>query len=245
MKALWEKRNLGVSAFEVEIENGDTVKQLSELYNISEAEYLVVKVPPGKIDLMFDLSESGFKFIEAVQKTSVTEIPALNSIQRKLENVVSHRLASPKDCELIFDNIKKGIFKTDRIALDPKFSVELAAQRYVGWITDVQELGGAVHCIEYRGEIAGFFVIVPRSPRVYESVLAGVFPDKSPIGLGSMINHLAYKFCFENGAKEVITSYSLNNPGATAIHLGLPLKIINQFYVYVKHVSHYEGNKYD
>ena len=226
---------MDISAYEVELEVEDTVEDLYSLKNIAGSEYTVVKVPPLRLDLSFKLQELGFFFVEAVQSMAISSLPALTVVQERMRSKIIIRLADQDDMNKIFAYIENGLFSTDRISADPIFSARQAADRYKGWINDIVSHSGQVCTIGYGNIVVGFFVVKPKDNNVYESVLAAIFSDTAPLGLGSLINYVAYEYCFSLGASEVRTTFSLNNTNATSVHASLPLKVLGQHYVFRKY----------
>lgn len=233
--ASWEQLNMNISAYEVELEVEDTAEDLYSIKNITGSEYTVVKVPPLRLDLSLKLQELGFFFVEAVQSMAISSLPALTAVQERMRSKIIIRLADHRDMNKVFAYIENGLFSTDRISADPIFSSRQAADRYKGWINHIISHSGQVCAISYCDTVVGFFVVKPKENNVYESVLAAVFPDLAPLGLGSLINHVAYEYCFSLGAKEVRTTFSLNNTNATSVHASFPLKVIGQHYVFRKY----------
>ena len=89
--AIWEKRNLGVTCVEVALDATDTVREVKYALAFLEPQYLVVKVPAGRTDLMFCLSEIGCSFIEAaIHVTRKVDDLELSGIQKRLADSVSN-----------------------------------------------------------------------------------------------------------------------------------------------------------
>jgi hypothetical protein len=57
VNAIWERRNLGVRCIEVTLEATDAVPDVKSTLAGLDTQYLVIKVPAGRSDLMFCLSE--------------------------------------------------------------------------------------------------------------------------------------------------------------------------------------------
>ena len=235
VKASWEKRNLGIDVYEVEVERHDQGDRIREISKLTDAQYISVKVPVGMISVMEELTSLGYDFIETLQKMSTKQMPPQSKIQARLERSIITREANRQDHKLIENYIEQGMFETDRFSLDSNFTKNQSTNRYKGWIKDVLSNKGSLRCITFKSEVVGFYLVQKKSNSVYFSELAGIFSDVAPLGLGSLINHLAYRYCFDNGAKEVHTSFSLNNIGSAAMHASLPLKLLSQHYVYIKH----------
>ena len=62
--AIWEKRNLGVSSYEVVIETEDSASDIEKKLAELDADYIVVKVPSEHSDVLESVQKSGFSYIE-------------------------------------------------------------------------------------------------------------------------------------------------------------------------------------
>ena len=135
--AFWEKRNLGVDCKEFTVEDGDSAGDVTGILNANQARYMVVKVPVAGAGVMFALSAAGYTFIEcgihAVHNLKTAEAAA---IEKMSPYIVEYSRMDQADMEFMYENIRNGVFKTDRVSLDPHFTPEQAANRYVCWIED-------------------------------------------------------------------------------------------------------------
>lgn len=235
LKASWEKRNLGIDVYEVEVEQHDKVDDILEIQKLVDAQYISVKVPAGMIAIMDELTKLDFNFIETLQKMSIKKMPPQSKVLARLERSIITRDADRQDHKLIENYIEKGMFETDRFSLDPHFTKNQSSNRYKGWIKDTLGNKGVLRCITFKSKVVGFYLVQKKSNLVYSSELAGTFADVAPLGLGSLINHLAYRYCFDRGGKAVLSSFSSNNRKSAAMHASLPLRLISQHYVYIKH----------
>ena len=52
VEATWEKRNIGLKVYEVEVELDDSVRQIMTISDISDADYISVKGPAGMMSAM-------------------------------------------------------------------------------------------------------------------------------------------------------------------------------------------------
>ena len=59
VNAVWEKRNIGVDTAEVTIEEADDVQTIKDTLNNLEVEYIVVKVPSSRSDVLFLVQNRG------------------------------------------------------------------------------------------------------------------------------------------------------------------------------------------
>lgn len=233
--AVWEKRNLGLDVVEIQIDPKSSLIELEKIKDLVDCNYISVKVPVARPELLSFLNEQGFKFVEMLTKVAVAELPQLTGMRARLAKGFSDRKVNRCDRREIKNQILNGMFSTDRFSLDRQFSAEQAAKRYLGWIQDVEDNGGDLRALVHKNICVGFFIVTQKKNGIYDSVLAGLFPNLAPLGSGFIINHQAYLYCFERGAKQVHTTYSSNNYGAAGIHSELSTRLISQEYVYVKH----------
>jgi hypothetical protein len=201
-----------------------------------ETEYTVVKVPIGRVDISLYLQDAGYRFIELITTCHHDgRIPALPSVQQRIIDSVPYRKMDEYDLEEAFTMICGGMFDTDRVSLDPRFSRAQAASRYIGWIEDEIARGSQMFKIEYKGRSAGFFNLRHVGNRSAAAAIGGVYPEFQKAGLGICINYFEIVEGLKQGARRIVTSFSSNNRGAAAIHFLLGYSIGDQYYVFIKH----------
>ena len=236
--AVWEKRNLGVTCTEFKVESGDTIEAVKSALSESEQEYNVLKLPAGEPGLLFEIAELGYKFIEtSINVTHDLKEVNLTGVQKRMLDSAEYTLMDESDVELLFSEIRKNIFVTDRIYIDPHFMPEQAANRYVGWITDEMQRGAEIFNLIYKNERIGFFTFKKISDGVYFPFLAGIYTDYAKWGMGM---NLLYKTIVEarkRKAKMISTYISTNNKSVVNTHLALNYKFNEFSYVFVKHAD--------
>ena len=237
VEAVWEKRNLGVLCNEITITEEDTAESVKEKIPAYETEYTVVKVPAGRVDIMFALSDMGFYFVECSIKVSYdVKKYALQGMQKRLVDAVAYASMEQDDIEQLFDEIRKGLFTTDRIFLDPHFSKEDAANRYIGWISDELKRNTSIYKLLYKNETVGFFALKDLGEGVYYPFLSAIYPDSSKTGLGiSSVFKPVEEVIKRNG--RMIESYLSSNNSNAMHNIAFGLQICESSYVYVKHRS--------
>ena len=62
--AVWEKRNLGIDCYEVELEAQDSFNEFKDWEASACGEYMVVKVPVERDDIFLKMPSLGYTFIE-------------------------------------------------------------------------------------------------------------------------------------------------------------------------------------
>jgi len=234
--AFWEKRNLGVSCKEIEIENCDTAEVVAEKLSGMEAEYTVVKTPIARTDIMELLNENGFNFIECMfHATHNLKMPEISSVQKRMAEAVDYRLMKEDETEELFSEIRKGMFVTDRIFLDSHFTDSQAAERYVNWIKDEIARGTELYLLTHKEKHVGFFIFKEISDEEFNPFLAGIYSNKSLPGIGIAIQYNVIKEAQKRNGKLLHAYFSTNNAPVMNAHLLFNYEIKAVNYVYVKH----------
>ena len=236
----WERRNLGVNGVEFYFDTKDTVDQIETAALLDRIhDYQVAHLPIGRMDLLRSLAKGGFDFVET--KFALSADLKTLSLPRaflKYEDLLAYHPAGTQEMELICSEIKKGIFDTDKISLDPVFGKELAGKRYALWTADNVEKGtGKAYIVEYRGNNIGFFITKEVTEKVADSFLAALFSNEKYLGLGFSVLFLPMLQAKKEGKRRIITGVSSNNPASLRLHLSLGYEVDNIEYVMVKHLS--------
>ncbi len=236
--AVWEKRNLGVTCEEVDIETTDTVEDVRNQLSKLTAQYIVINVPAGRTDVMFCLSEHGYAFIEGkIHITKVVKDLGLPGLQRRLADSVGYAPMDEGDMQVLQDEIRNDMYDTDRIYLDPYFTKEQAANRYIGWITDEVARGTDVYKLTYKDQSIGFFTMKDLGAGRYYPFLAGMYDSHRNSGLGFNIAYKPMCEIAKRGGKSISTYISTNNNMAVRIHVSMDFSFDETMYVYVKHTD--------
>ena len=95
--AIWEKRNLGVSSYEVVIEAEDSASDIEKKLAELDADYIVVKVPTEHSDVLESVQKSGFSYIEDLihVEHDLSEVTR-NRIIYKLTNYEEYYPTAPR-----------------------------------------------------------------------------------------------------------------------------------------------------
>jgi len=238
IEAVWEKRNIALCTFEIEVSENDSWEDLKESIHNLEFDYLVVKIPPSRADLIFKTNDVGLIFVEQVTRAHFSgELPTLDGLQQRILNSLSCKEMTQSNKRILFQEISNGLFKTDRVALDPLLGIEKSSQRYLGWISDELEAGAMIYEVTKAEELIGFFLIRRVNTNACHAILAGLMDKYQKSGLGFVLNFLEIETSQKMGATAVYSIFSSNNRGALAIHMSMGYKVDRQHYVYVKHSS--------
>lgn len=233
--AIWEKRNLGIHCTEVTVDAEDTPRTLRDGLLDRPGEYILVRLPIARLDLSSVLTELGYTFVETMFRLekslddSALQPPNQDAAQMSL------LLNGSDSKERIFQAIKKGMFATDRISLDPAFSPEQAAIRYCGFLTDELAQGAQLLEFFYQGTPFGFSCLRALDPEHYYQALTGLYESMRGKGLGFALNYLPSRFAFGQGGKSIVTGVSSNNTVSLRIHLKCGFLPTQTTYIFVRH----------
>jgi hypothetical protein len=235
--AFWEKRNLGVSCTEILIEKEDPIELLDEKSSIFDsAEYVVVKVPVARFDISEYLTKKGFMFMEGSINFHLNLKEAtLTSLQQRLNGVVNYAEMNSDDLGQLYDEIKKGLFKSDRIILDSHFTGDQAAMRYINWIKDELAKTTQVFKILHKDQAIGFFTFKEIGEHIFYPFLAGMYEKYALSGLGFTTLSKPIEEAKKRNGKFISTYTSTNNPSVVRVHTQQGFTIKELQYVYIKH----------
>ena len=105
VEAVWEKRNLDKKVVEIDMQSEDFSDFLFQVEDLEfNYEYIVVKIPAGNLNLLFDLQTMGYFFAEALIRCriNVNEFE-LTPLYQRIMKVTSVRLATPVEQEFIVE----------------------------------------------------------------------------------------------------------------------------------------------
>ena len=236
--AYWEKRNLGVNCVEVTMEEADNAEEfLKEVFKI-KSDYIVVKIPSEKAYISFELCKENFVFIEAMNHL----VHNLNDYElsgRKKEIYDNTQFIKMNDNEIkvMLNRISEGLYNTDRVSLDPAFSIELASKRYVGWIKDELDRGAEAYKFVNNDCNVGFIIFKTKDSIEYEDILTGIYPEYQ--GMGYSVN-MTYKLVDEvkkRGGKRITTNTSCSNIPSLRSSLNNGYNYDSCNYIFVKHMN--------
>lgn len=239
IEATWEKRNVGVECFEIEVGKNDTIKEVLDTVHSRNEKYFVAKVLAGRTDVLLALQADGFHFIEMNIQTEIDlrERPKPPAVCAKLINHAGYHIGDDNEIEKVIAEIRKGsIFATDKISLDPYFSQEIAGRRYAFWSQDVMASGKAKMIItEYEGADIGFNIVIDKGT-YYDGFLGGLFTPYLNSGLGFANVNAAVNSVYDLGGKKMISGVSSNNFHMLKLHMMFGLRIKRLTYNLIKHI---------
>jgi hypothetical protein len=236
VNAVWEKRNLGVSCNEITIETSDTISNIQENILNLETEYTVVKVPTDKPEISLYLQEKDYIHMETVVNcVNKAELPKLNSIQQRIVSAVTYDEMNSNDLEILFSEVKNGMFETDRVSIDKYFTQEQSNTRYSGWINDELKFGSKIYKLVYKESAVGFFILKDKKDKTFVAVLGGIYKQYQSHGFGFCMNYYEIREVIKQKAKKIFNTFSTNNRGATSIHFTMNYNIDSIYNIYIKH----------
>lgn len=237
--AIWEKENIGSNVIEITIEHDDVLQNADFEKQLSEYDYIVVKVPANKTDFNWYLGENGFTMIETQLKLSkdIKDFD-LNDrfIKRLLPNVTYKIIEDESDINLILNRITPNMFLTDRITLDPVFGTEIGCKRYKNYIrnsflTKKLEIIG----VFFKEHLVGFDMHQFKDGVCYGK-LGGIFDDVKIPGLGFLTVCAPLLFAHEKyGVTRFVPDISTNNIPVFNLYDYFHFHIEGITYVFVKH----------
>lgn len=235
--AQWEKRNLGVSSYEIRFQTTDDFATVAKNFEkIEERQYMVVKIPSSRYDLAMWIQSCGYIFIESAigLEHNMKEITMSERIKRACDRC-TWSVMDTLDEEQLYSEIEKNIFRTDRIYIDPEFSKEQAANRYLLWVKDLINKGSKPVKVLYDGKAVGFFLNSEKDNKVYDGLLAATYSGFEGTGMGYCIQYAGLKYAIESGARKYLGHVSANNPPVLKCLMNLGLSITDVDYIFIKH----------
>ena len=235
--AVWEERNLGVSCYELRMDTNDSLEDVILEYNkLREKQYMVLKIPSSRYDLVQFFQHKGYNFIEAAitLKHDLKNV----TIPRRVLHVCEKctwEVMNEQDLQQLSEEIKKNIFKTDRIYIDPEFTRQQAARRYDLWVKDLVKQGDLPYKVSYAGEVVGFFLNKEIEPNVFDGLLAATYNAYEGSGMGYCVQYAGIKSALERGAKSYIGHISGNNPAVMRVLLSIGFLPREIEYIFIKH----------
>lgn len=234
--AKWDTISLKKKTYEIIIDNSDTIDNINKALLDIDAEYVVVKVPSGLATIDLELQKMGFVFVEEqiTVEHDLHEVKRPSVLQRMYDSM-EYSLMTGEEFSFLIDEVKDGLFSTDRISIDSHFGIEYSINRYVNWINQLHNSDAYIYALKYKNDLEGF-VIIKKSIKEdeYDSVLGGAFKKYRNSGLGLVQKE--QDIVKSLGGKKLYTSVSSNNVSqlkALIVNGYIPVKITK---VFVKHI---------
>ena len=238
--ATWELENLGVDAYETILDASDT----PEAYALEErrlleagAQYLVVKTPVNCARLLFGLPALGYTLVETVFHVEIRRadyaMPA--SIARFDRGLTTLERVSEQDRQRVYALIRSGVFKSDRVSIDPTFTLAQAGNRYANWLAQMLASGGKLFEVLHGEHPIGFFVIQRKDERTVDPVLMGLYDEQNDRGIGALLHKRTLDACFEQSCDRLTSTIVSNNAKVLRVYVNAGATIADTQYTYVRH----------
>lgn len=236
----WERENLNKKVVEINIDTNDEFDR-SLLENSTKGYgYACIKVPVGKTDFNFGLTDMGYTMIEC-QYRIVKYYKHFNfedrTIKRQLSDIKIKEVNSDADFNMILDNMTPDMFSTYRIVLDSKFGKEYGFRRYQNWMQTEYEKKTSMFLLTYFHDQVVGFGMFRNDTLGYDGLLGGIFTQYQGFGLGWLICCQPFVYAYQKSLpfKRMITSISSNNVPVVELYNYFDFKVKDTRYVYVKH----------
>ena len=238
--AAWERANIGVDAYEITLESGDTTAAYAQAEQgllADGAEYLVVKTPVEEPEFLFGLPKLGYAYVETVFKVAIkrSEYAMPASIARFDRGLTVDEITADAERERIFALIRAGVFKSDRVSIDPFFGRAKGGNRYANWLKQMLDKGARLFEVSQSGKPIGFFVIERVDERTVDPVLMGLYDEANDRGMGALLHKKTLDTCFEQDCARLTSTIVSNNAKVLRVYTNAGASITDTFYTYVKH----------
>jgi hypothetical protein len=190
------------------------------------------------IELYNELNKNGFYYIESSIQISLSIKDYLlpKKIQ-KINNLISYHLVDSSRIDSLCNEIRKGVFSTDRIALDNNFGKDISNKRYCNWINDeYRNNNNNIFEIRFGEKKIGFFGIKEKSNLTYEIFLGGIYLEMQNFGLGFSIITKSIEEIITRNGKQLITHVSSNNIPIIRLYTQLGFSPVEIKNVFIKHL---------
>jgi hypothetical protein len=240
--AEFEKSNLNVDAYEVRPEAEDTVaeyeREEQRLVRLG-AQYLVVKTPVNNADWLFGLPKLGYTFVETVfhvsLKASDYHMPA--DVARFDRGLTVTECSQTAQREQVYAQVRCGdVFKSDRVSIDPAFTLAQSGNRYANWLRQLAENGGKLYEVRTGGRAFGFFVITRVDDSTVDPVLMGLYNEERDRGMGALLHKKTLDTCFTWPCERLASTIVSNNYKVLRVYVNAGATITDTEYTYVKHL---------
>lgn len=236
---IWELKNLDKKTVEISVGKEDIFSRDIIEQSISNYEYAVVKVPMDMPSFNIGLSNMGFVCIETQVNVGINLHDFDFSKVEHLYSDTSYELINnDDDFTSVVSNLLPGMFSTDRISLDPQFGEAIACRRYINWLTfEYESKRSQLIKVIYKNEHIGFMLIKTDGDTI-DLILNGLYKQYQGKGLGILTPASPMMYVKKNSlniTKEV-TSISSNNIPVVKLYNRLDFQLLQQTYVFVKHI---------
>ena len=239
IELIWEKENIGKKSVEFRFDGSECISEIdSDICDNLDYEYQICRIPASNMELVYFLQKHGFVFSETAFELSASlKKVVVSDVYKPYIEMMNYHKAGEEEIKIVEDTIRKGVFKTDRIALDPFFSLEKSGNRYGNWF--VQEMKNKTtncYIVEAEETPIGFFVLKEETNNISNSFLAALFNEQN-IGMGFATIYFPLVQAKAEEKKRIVTHVSSNNIDSLKTHLEVGYKINGISYCFIKHLK--------
>ncbi len=236
----WELENINKKTVEITFEPDDVFDKyiLSQL--VSDYEYAVVKVHMNMPSFNIGLSKMGYTCIETQMNVGISMFDFdFSKVAHLYDDTRYEVVDNDNDFREVVSNIEPGMFSTDRISIDPQFGKETGCIRYINWLTtEYENKRSQLIKVIYQNKHVGF-MLIRHDANTIDLLLNGLYKPYQGKGLGILtpaspmmyIRKKSLPYNYE------LTSISSNNIPVIKLYNRLNFKLIQQTYVFVKHLK--------
>lgn len=237
----WENSNIGRKTIEMIVDPSEIFEKSMIASNVDGYEYAVVKVPMNMPTFNLGLSEMGFACIENQINLAIgyTDFD-FDKLSPFYDDTFYVVVDSKEGLQEVVEQIKPGMFSTDRITIDSHFGQEIGCRRYINWLRNEYESGKSqLITVNYKGKQVGFMLVRFEQGTV-NLLLNGLYKPYQGKGLGLLTPASPMLYVKKNSMpiERETTSISSNNIPVLKLYNRLHFQIISQTYVFVKHNYH-------
>ena len=236
---IWELKNLDKRTVEISVGKEDIFNRDIIEQSISNYEYAVVKVPMDMPSFNIGLSNMGFVCIETQMNVGINLHDFDFSKVEHLYSDTSYELINnDDDFTSVVSNLLPGMFSTDRISLDSQFGEAIACRRYINWLTsEYESKRSQLIKVIYKNEHIGFMLIKIDGDTI-DLILNGLYKQYQGKGLGILTPASPMMYIKKNSLNiaQEVTSISSNNIPVVKLYNRLNFQLLQQTYVFVKHI---------
>lgn len=239
--ATWELENLGVDAWELSLDASDAPEHVArEEARIAAlgAQYIVVKTPVNCPALLFGLSRLGYAYVETVFHVQVErrDYHMPDNVARFDRGIDTVWREDAEALDRVCGLIRKGVFVSDRVSVDPAFTPEQSGNRYANWLRSMVARGAYLYEAVYRERPLGFFVIERKDERTVDPVLMGLYDERGDRGMGALLHKKTLDACFALPCERLTSTVVSNNAKVLRVYVNSGAAITDTLYTYVKHI---------
>ena len=137
----------------------------------------------------------------------------------------------------IYALIRRGVFKSDRVSIDPAFGRAKGGNRYANWLRSMLARGGFLYEVLSGDKPIGFFVICRKDETTVDPVLMGMYDEEGDRGMGALLHKKTLDTCFTHDCKRLTSTIVSNNAKVLRVYVNAGATITDTLYTYVKHVG--------